>query len=174
MCNVLSRRNKLISHVASHNYHHAFPSDYRNGPLTLDWDPTKWLIWTLHRFTPLVTRIHQTPKDEILRAQAHVLSQRAEMVNTQEMSPASLPTWKLADVPKHVDQLIKTRMASGSLKRPVVILLEGYAVDVSSYAAEHPGGVAILRNYAVIEGQSAKGLRDATAAFNGGMASCSL
>jgi fatty-acid desaturase len=26
---------------ANHNYHHCFPKDYRNGPQTLDWDPTK-------------------------------------------------------------------------------------------------------------------------------------
>lgn len=26
---------------ANHNYHHAFPKDYRNGPLVLDWDPSK-------------------------------------------------------------------------------------------------------------------------------------
>jgi len=29
-----------------HNYHHTFPSDYRNGIATFAWDPSKWLIWT--------------------------------------------------------------------------------------------------------------------------------
>ncbi len=28
-----------------HNYHHAFPGDYRNGIAKLSWDPSKWLIW---------------------------------------------------------------------------------------------------------------------------------
>lgn len=27
-----------------HNYHHTFPSDYRNGVRAYQWDPTKWLI----------------------------------------------------------------------------------------------------------------------------------
>lgn len=27
-----------------HNYHHTFPSDYRNGVRALQWDPTKWFI----------------------------------------------------------------------------------------------------------------------------------
>ena len=27
-----------------HNYHHAFPGDYRNGSRLLDFDPAKWLI----------------------------------------------------------------------------------------------------------------------------------
>jgi stearoyl-CoA desaturase (delta-9 desaturase) len=30
-----------------HNYHHAFPNDYRNGIRAFDWDPSKWLIWTM-------------------------------------------------------------------------------------------------------------------------------
>ena len=33
-----------------HNYHHTFPSDYRNGVRFYHWDPTKWLIWLLNRF----------------------------------------------------------------------------------------------------------------------------
>lgn len=32
-----------------HNYHHEFPSDYRNGVRFYQWDPTKWLIWTCRR-----------------------------------------------------------------------------------------------------------------------------
>ncbi len=27
-----------------HNYHHAYPTDYRNGPRWYDFDPSKWLI----------------------------------------------------------------------------------------------------------------------------------
>lgn len=32
-----------------HNYHHAFPRDYRHGIAWFDFDPTKWLIWLLAR-----------------------------------------------------------------------------------------------------------------------------
>jgi len=32
-----------------HNYHHAFPNDYRNGVRTFDWDPSKWMIWTMSK-----------------------------------------------------------------------------------------------------------------------------
>lgn len=31
-----------------HNYHHTFANDYRNGIRWYHFDPTKWLIWTLH------------------------------------------------------------------------------------------------------------------------------
>jgi stearoyl-CoA desaturase (Delta-9 desaturase) len=30
-----------------HNYHHAFPTDYRNGSLGYNFDPSKWLIFGL-------------------------------------------------------------------------------------------------------------------------------
>lgn len=32
-----------------HNFHHRFPSDYRNGVRWYHWDPSKWAIWTLAR-----------------------------------------------------------------------------------------------------------------------------
>jgi stearoyl-CoA desaturase (delta-9 desaturase) len=32
-----------------HNYHHEFQHDYRNGPRPWNWDPTKWLIWSLSK-----------------------------------------------------------------------------------------------------------------------------
>src|SRR5262249_40249923 len=32
-----------------HNYHHEFQHDYRNGRKPWQWDPTKWLIWSLSR-----------------------------------------------------------------------------------------------------------------------------
>lgn len=32
-----------------HNYHHTYANDYRNGVRWYHFDPTKWLIWTLHK-----------------------------------------------------------------------------------------------------------------------------
>ena len=32
-----------------HNYHHVFASDYRNGVRWWQFDPTKWLIWSLSK-----------------------------------------------------------------------------------------------------------------------------
>lgn len=32
-----------------HNFHHTFAQDYRNGIRWYHFDPTKWLIWTLHK-----------------------------------------------------------------------------------------------------------------------------
>lgn len=32
-----------------HNYHHAFPSDYRNGIRWYHYDPSKWIIWSFDK-----------------------------------------------------------------------------------------------------------------------------
>jgi stearoyl-CoA desaturase (delta-9 desaturase) len=32
-----------------HNFHHTYANDYRNGIRWYHFDPTKWLIWTLHK-----------------------------------------------------------------------------------------------------------------------------
>lgn len=32
-----------------HNYHHTFAHDYRNGARWYHFDPTKWMIWILHK-----------------------------------------------------------------------------------------------------------------------------
>lgn len=56
-------------------------------------------------------------------------------------------------------------------RRPVLVLLDGYALDVTNYVQHHPGGVAYLREYAIpLHAMAAMdGLKDATEAFNGGM-----
>jgi stearoyl-CoA desaturase (Delta-9 desaturase) len=45
-----------------HNYHHTFQADYRNGALWYNWDPTKWLIWTLAKLR-LAGSLRRSPVD---------------------------------------------------------------------------------------------------------------
>ncbi|ORY88843.1 fatty acid desaturase-domain-containing protein [Leucosporidium creatinivorum] len=172
---VTARGNMLLAVVtggeANHNYHHAFPKDYRNGPRLLDWDPTKWLIYTLHHLTPsLVPKIHQTPESEILKARAHVLEGRADRARSKEEAEESessalgrkggLPRWTKKQL---VQQVSSLRADSSEEKQPILLLLlEGFAVDVSAYASEHPGGVAILQEFAV---SSEEEVKDATESF---------
>ena len=51
-----------------HNYHHEFPYDYRNGVKPWQFDPTKWIIWTLSK-VGLVNHLRRTPAGTILHAQ---------------------------------------------------------------------------------------------------------
>lgn len=55
-----------------HNYHHAFPGDYRNGPYWYNFDPSKWVIFWLFR-TGLANALNRVPKERIERARRAVL-----------------------------------------------------------------------------------------------------
>lgn len=68
-----------------HNFHHRFPSDYRNGIHWYQWDPTKWLIWGLNLFN-LTTKLHRIPPHLILRARMEVDALEAEK-HLQRISP---------------------------------------------------------------------------------------
>lgn len=54
-----------------HNFHHRFPSDYRNGLRWYQWDPTKWWTWCLEKFR-LTYRLNRTPDPVILQARLAV------------------------------------------------------------------------------------------------------
>jgi stearoyl-CoA desaturase (delta-9 desaturase) len=51
-----------------HNYHHEFQHDYRNGVKPWQFDPTKWIIWTLSKLG-LVKNLRRAPADKIESAQ---------------------------------------------------------------------------------------------------------
>jgi stearoyl-CoA desaturase (delta-9 desaturase) len=50
-----------------HNFHHRFPSDYRNGVRWFDYDPTKWLVLSL-RTLGLATDLKRVSRRAIDRA----------------------------------------------------------------------------------------------------------
>jgi stearoyl-CoA desaturase (delta-9 desaturase) len=50
-----------------HSFHHRFPSDFRNGIRTFDWDPAKWFIAAL-RMLGLATELRATPPPQIAQA----------------------------------------------------------------------------------------------------------
>jgi stearoyl-CoA desaturase (delta-9 desaturase) len=48
-----------------HNYHHSFQADYRNGPRLYNFDPSKWLIWSLAKLN-LASKLRRSPLDVTL------------------------------------------------------------------------------------------------------------
>jgi stearoyl-CoA desaturase (delta-9 desaturase) len=60
-----------------HNFHHMFPSDYRNGIHWYQWDPTKWLIWGLSR-VHMTHKLHKVTPHLILRARVEMEALDAE------------------------------------------------------------------------------------------------
>jgi stearoyl-CoA desaturase (delta-9 desaturase) len=52
-----------------HNYHHEFQHDYRNGVKPWEFDPTKWIIWTLSKIG-LTANLRRVASDKIREAQS--------------------------------------------------------------------------------------------------------
>ncbi len=60
-----------------HNYHHEFQHDYRNGVKPWQFDPTKWIIWTLARLN-LADKLRRVPSEKILLAELAEAQRRME------------------------------------------------------------------------------------------------
>ena len=52
-----------------HNFHHEFPSDYRNGIRFFDFDPTKWLIYSLSKLK-LASNLKKVDQEIIMKKMA--------------------------------------------------------------------------------------------------------
>jgi len=84
-----ARDNGLLAFITNgegyHNFHHKFPSDFRNGVRWYQWDPTKWLIAAL-RWVGLAKDLKATPKLVIeksrLRMKLHKAQERLPHVPT--------------------------------------------------------------------------------------------
>jgi len=62
-----------------HNYHHYFPSDYRNGIRWYHFDPTKWLIKVLS-FVGLVNNLKKVPEKLIIQAKAEMQNKKLQAI----------------------------------------------------------------------------------------------
>jgi stearoyl-CoA desaturase (delta-9 desaturase) len=71
-----------------HNYHHEFPYDYRNGVKPWQFDPTKWIIWTLSK-VGLANHLRRTSAKAILRAQLQASTIKSG-ADTTAAQPADL------------------------------------------------------------------------------------
>ena len=77
-----SARDSWITAVVTfgegyHNYHHEFQHDYRNGVKPWQFDPTKWIIWTLSKLG-LAGNLRRVPSERILLAQLGEAQRRFE------------------------------------------------------------------------------------------------
>lgn len=93
LCHIVGKRTYTDSNTARdsyimaffsygegyHNYHHYFPSDYRNGIRWYHFDPTKWLIKSLS-LVGLVRDLKKVPQKLINQARAEMQSKNLETV----------------------------------------------------------------------------------------------
>jgi stearoyl-CoA desaturase (delta-9 desaturase) len=69
-----------------HNFHHRFPSDYRNGIRWYHWDPSKWLIRALS-FVGLSRDLKKVSPFAILHARLHTEHQAAAAQLAENLRP---------------------------------------------------------------------------------------
>lgn len=91
LCHMIGRRPYSTEHSARdsgimaifafgegyHNYHHSFPFDYRNGVKVWQFDPAKWIIWTLAR-VGLARDLRRAPEAAVLKAKIEVQFEKAK------------------------------------------------------------------------------------------------
>ncbi|KAK2877025.1 hypothetical protein FQN49_001475 [Arthroderma sp. PD_2] len=112
---------------ANHNYHHAFPSDYRNGVQWHEPDITRWFIWACEKLG-LAWDLQMASSFEINEARRRQL-QRAQDVDLESEQSKQLPvmTW---------DNYIN---AVSSGRR--LICINEIIHDITDFIENHPGGV---------------------------------
>ncbi len=133
-----------------HNFHHEFPTDYRNAIKWYQYDPTKILIYSTYLFG-LANGLKKFPQNTIDQG---ILQQNQKKLNRVKQridwgpSLNDLPVWDHDDF----EQELKTR--------PGLVIIGGIVHDITGYIKEHPGGENLIK--------SARG-KDATKAFTGGV-----
>ncbi len=150
-----SPRDHLFTAVVTlgegyHNFHHEFPSDYRNAIRWWQYDPTKWCIWTWKQlglaYDLKEFRQNEIEKGRLQQMQKKLDQKRATLDWGAPLEQLPVVNW---------DDFVAQAQAGKAL-----IAVAGVIHDVSAFIKDHPGGKALIT--------SAIG-KDATAICNGGV-----
>ncbi|KAF9531903.1 fatty acid desaturase-domain-containing protein [Crepidotus variabilis] len=157
-----SRGNLILALLTggegNHNFHHAFPHDFRSGPSRVDWDPSKWIILVLHRLG-LVHSLQKARHRDMEEAR-HYMQRKASFGSSDEEEEHWTGTiWNLAQL-KSITLEDKSRC---------LMALNGFVVDATDYLKEHPGGATLLRKYSVRIDADEDIWARASWAFSGGL-----
>lgn len=133
-----------------HNFHHEFPSDYRNAIEWHQYDPTKWFIWTCKQLG-LAYDLKQFRANEIEKGRLQQLQKKLDKRRTQLDWGTPLDQLPVMEWDDYVEQAKNGRG---------LIAIAGVVHDVTDFIKDHPGGRAMINS----------GIgKDATAMFNGGV-----
>ncbi|KAJ3325838.1 hypothetical protein HDV06_002223 [Boothiomyces sp. JEL0866] len=118
-----------------HNYHHEFPRDYRNGIKALDWDPTKWAI-AFFSFFGATYNLITIPDQVVLKARINTAQDEINKLRKLCIwsDEAAFPTWTMEEFHKECEA-------------NELIIIDGFAIDVSEFKNEHPGGDKLITSY---------------------------
>eukprot|EP00026_Physarum_polycephalum_P003146 Phypoly_transcript_03155.p1 GENE.Phypoly_transcript_03155~~Phypoly_transcript_03155.p1 ORF type:complete len:741 (+),score=65.08 Phypoly_transcript_03155:181-2403(+) len=133
-----------------HNFHHAFPIDYRASPKYYQYDPAKWFI-AAFSYIGQTYDLKRAPERLIRLCEFQMAQKEVEKVENKfdwQAPSEDLPSISRARFDK---------MSSEGLK---LIIIKGLIHDVSDFFMEHPGGTHIIEQFCG---------SDATHAFSGGV-----
>lgn len=132
-----------------HNFHHEFPSDYRNAIRWFQYDPTKWCIWMWKQvglaYDLNTFRQNEIDKGRLQQEQKKLDQRRAKLDWGMPLDRLPVIEW---------DDFIEAS------KERALVAIGGVVHDVTHFIKDHPGGRTLI--------SSAIG-KDATAIFNGGV-----
>lgn len=130
-----------------HNFHHEFPTDYRNG---VDWfaiDMSKWIIWSLSTLG-LATNLNRVPDTVIATCR------KGKLQNPQSIT-GSPGQGDHGGIPAIEWEEYVRQAESGR----ALVAIAGFVYDVTEFQSRHPGGKILTMGIG----------KDATAMFHGGV-----
>jgi len=133
-----------------HNFHHEFPSDYRNAIQWHQYDPTKWFIWTMKQLG-LAYDLKTFRANEIEKGRLQQQQKKLDQVRATLDWGTPLEQLPVMSFDEYQEQAKNGK---------ALIAVAGVVHDCTDFIKDHPGGKAIIK--------SAIG-KDATAMFNGGV-----
>lgn len=150
-----SPRDHIITALATlgegyHNFHHEFPSDYRNAIEWHQYDPTKWTICVC-KYLGLAYDLKQFKSNEIEKGRLQQMQKKLDQKRSRLDWGVPLEQLPVISWDEYVDQAKNGRG---------LIAVAGVVHDVTDFIKDHPGGKAMI--------SSGIG-KDATAMFNGGV-----
>lgn len=104
---------------------HAFPHDFRSGPSSVDWDPSKWIILALYKLG-LVTSLRRARNGDLKEAIEYMRRKETLGVVDVEADTWNGEVWNTGQVKEYVEKLGKC-----------VVIIDGFVVDVTSYLGDH-------------------------------------
>ena len=151
-------KNSIITALVTvgegyHNFHHEFPSDFRNGVRWYHYDPTKWFILAMEKLG-LAYDLKRFPKNEIVKG---TLQMREKALERDKRAVA----WPMgahdADVPVYTMEEVRQQVREHGRRW---LVIDGFVVDVEKFAPSHPGSATLVLSFV---GQ------DVTDKFKGGV-----
>lgn len=133
-----------------HNFHHEFPSDYRNAIEWHQYDPTKWSVWLWSKLG-LAYDLKQFRSYEIEKGRVQQLQKKLDQKRTRLDWGVPLGQLPVIEWDDFQEQAKNCRG---------LVAIAGIVHDVTDSINQHPGGKSLIKS----------GLgKDATAMFNRGV-----